>query len=291
MKTSVESKIKSQKIKLKYLIDGNNFTVDVPAETDFFVGKSRCLARDFNDITETLDWYEKGFSTVELKPFIDVQKTKIKLSECIMRICEDEGIAVNKKSFKLEDYHKYVNENKHAVILKRTRDLIPEDFGFDIDRFLTSAKNYFKYDLGWEGSDQYNPKIIARINMPQSRHFNPAHKDIYQVYDKTNEIPQMVNIWIPICGVNDGVGLPLAPGSHLIEESKVSRTKAGSIVNGTRYSVNCIKDWDSLNQLTTVCPPESQMIVFSSFLIHGLARNLHRDTTRISLEFRLFRSR
>jgi ectoine hydroxylase-related dioxygenase (phytanoyl-CoA dioxygenase family) len=167
---------------------------------------------------------------------------------------------------------------------------MPEDFGFDIDKFLAAAKKLFNRDLSWEGSSEYNPKIIARINMPQSHHFNPAHKDIYQVFDKTNKIPQMVNIWIPVCGVNDGVGLPLSPGSHLINEDLVSRTKAGAILNGTKYGVNCIKKWNSSNHLTTICPSENQMIVFSSFLIHGLARNLHHDTTRISLEFRLFAS-
>ena len=60
------------------------------------------------------------------------------------------------------------------------------------------------------------------------------------------------------------------------------------IVNGIKYNVNCIKDWDARNDLVTICPNETQMLVFSSFLIHGLAQNLHHDTTRISLEFRLF---
>jgi len=124
--------------------------------------------------------------------------------------------------------------------------------------------------------------------MPHSNNFNPAHKDIYQLYDQTKKVPHMVNIWIPICGVGNGVGLPIAPGSHLINETKVYRTKAGSNVNGYKYNVNCIKDWDSQNEIVTLCPCKGEMIFFSSFLIHGLARNLHEDRTRMSLEFRLF---
>ena len=266
------------------------FAVNVPGETEFFSGPDKCLSKEFNDITQMQSWYEQGFATVDLEPFLDIQKTKAKLTKCISRICEEEGVAINNASFRLEDYHKYVSEDKHSTILQRTRDLMPDDFGFDIDKFLVAAKKYFKRDLTWEGSSDYNPKIIARINMPKSGHFNPAHKDIYQIYDKTNSVPEMVNIWIPICGVTNGVGLPLSASSHLIHENEILRTKAGAIVNGSKFSVNCIKNWNSRNDLTTICPRENQMIVFSSFLIHGLARNLHQDITRISLEFRLFAS-
>ncbi|MDA8624022.1 phytanoyl-CoA dioxygenase [Alphaproteobacteria bacterium] len=288
MKNNNDLRNKFQTNSLKYIIDGDEFTVSVPAQTEFFVGDNVCLSKEFGDITEKQSWYEQGFSIVNLEPFLDIGRTKVKLSECISRICEEEGVAINRESFLLENYHKYVSEDKHSVILQRTRDLGPDDFGFDINKFLAAAEKYFKQDLSWEGSGEYNPRIIARINMPESEHFNPAHKDVYQVFDKTDNIPEMVNIWIPVCGVNNGVGLPLSLGSHLICEDLVYRTKAGSTLNGKKYNVNCIKEWNSRHDLTTICPSENQMIVFSSFLIHGLARNLHRDTTRISLEFRLF---
>jgi ectoine hydroxylase-related dioxygenase (phytanoyl-CoA dioxygenase family) len=40
--------------------------------------------------------------------------------------------------------------------------------------------------------------------------------------------------------------------------------------------------------MTTLCPTQHEMIVFSSHLIHGLGQNRHPDTTRVSLEFRLY---
>ena len=73
-----------------------------------------------------------------------------------------------------------------------------------------------------------NQKLLPD-NMPKSTNFNPAHKDIYQIFDTTGKVPQMVNVWIPICGVHEQrkTGLPLAPGSHLFLESQIERTKAG----------------------------------------------------------------
>ena len=271
-----------------YEIDGLDFKIEVPDSTTVCFGEDICLSKDFNDVTSAKSWYDRGFNVIEAEPFFNIEKTKSSLSDCVYQISLEEGAKVDKDNFRLEHYHKYIDAEQHLKIIQKTRDLKPEDFGFNIDTFLTAAKNYFKRDFSWTSSGQYNPNIITRINMPQSENFNPAHKDIYQVYDETKKVPPMVNIWIPICGVGNGVGLPLAPGSHLINESKVSRTKAGSTVNGTKYKVNCIKDWDSRNNLITICPNESQMLVFSSFLIHGLARNLHHDITRMSLEFRLF---
>ena len=272
----------------EYKIDGNDLSIEVPDSTIVIFGEEKCLSTSFSDLTSEQSWYDQGFNVIESEPFFNFKSTKSSLTNLIYQFCYEQGVKVNKDKFSLENYHKYFNTEQHLQIIKKTRELKPEDFAFDIDKFLTAARNYFKRDLNWTSSGQYDPKIITRINMPQSENFNPAHKDIYQVYDKTHKIPPMVNIWIPICGVGNGVGLPIAPGSHLINESKICRTKAGAFVNGSRYNVNCIKEWDSSNHLITICPSESQMLVFSSFLIHGLARNSHHDITRVSLEFRLF---
>ena len=272
----------------EYNIDGNYLSIEVPDSTVVSFGEDKCLSKRFGDITSEQSWYDQGFNIIQSQPFFDLENTKSSLTNVIYQYCYEEGIKVDKNKFSLENYHKYLNAEQHLQIIKKTRELKPEDFAFDIDTFLTAARKYFKRDLTWTSPGQYDPKIITRINMPQSDNFNPAHKDIYQVYDKTQTIPPMVNIWIPICGVGNGVGLPLAPGSHLINESKICRTKAGTFVNGSKYNVNCIKEWDSSNHLVTICPTESQMLVFSSFLIHGLARNSHHDITRVSLEFRMF---
>ena len=195
---------------------------------------------------------------------------------------------ISKDEFTLEKYHRFVDKNLHMEIIKKTRNLEALDFGFEEHNLLKYVSNIIGIRLNWKSSGTYNPKIIVRINTPQSSNFNPAHKDVYQVYDETGNIPKMVNLWIPICGVKKKTGLPLALGSHLIYENRVLRTKAGVSMAGDNYNVNCIKSWDKKNYLKTIIPKEDQMIIFSSFLIHGLAKNYNEDETRISLEFRLF---
>ena len=273
---------------IEYNIDGESLTVQVPEGCTFSNGEKMCLSKHFNDITKTKDWYEKGYVIVESEPFLNVQKVKVELTRCISKILLSSGAIRDTEHFKLEDYHNYVSEELHQEIIKKTRNFGPEQFNFKVEPFLKAMGEYFNIDLNWVSSGSYDPKIITRINMPNSKHFNPAHKDIYQVYDSSNIIPAMVNIWIPICGVNKNAGLPVAPGSHLIDEYNIFRTKSGSTMHGQKYNVNCIRDWNLENDMVTLTPNENQIIIFSSFLIHGLARNLNKDKTRMSLEFRLF---
>ena len=200
------------------------------------------------------------------------------------------GAPVTGKEISLSDYHNYVDSKIHGKVILKSRSLTPKDFEFDTQDFLKAISDFFGKKLHWRSDGSYEPNIIARINLPQSKNFNPAHKDVYQVYYDTKRIPPMVNIWVPICGVNEGTGLPLAVGSHLLKESEVYRTKAGVTMNGIKYNVNCIRDWGGEKKLKTMSPHSNQMLVFSSHLIHGLARNMNNDETRVSLEFRLFES-
>ena len=113
-------------------------------------------------------------------------------------------------------------------------------------------------------------------------------EDIYELYDHYNKIPRMINCWIPICGQSNKNGLPLVPYSHLLNERDILRTKSGSYMNNTKYSVNTIKSWPGMYQLTTLSPKSGYALLFSSHIIHGLGNNSKKNTTRISFELRLF---
>ena len=107
--------------------------------------------------------------------------------------------------------------------------------------------------------------------------YNPPHKDIYEDYDQKGFCPRMVNAWIPISGVNRLAGLGLAPGSHLLSEEKISRTKAGVEMNGRRFSVNLIRSWNGSNKLINIFPSNGEMLCFSSHVVHGLGVNRNPD--------------
>ena len=161
----------------------------------------------------------------------------------------------------------------------------------DFIPIIGKFSEYFDTFLSWESKTKYEPKIIIRIIKPNTQHFNPVHKDIYQIYESEGYIPQMINIWIPICGtsVQNKTGLGVAKGSHIIDESLIYRTKSGVTMNGIKYNVNCISKWNNDNSLQTIIPTHGEFLCFSSHLIHGLGLNNNDDTTRVSLEVRLFK--
>ncbi len=156
------------------------------------------------------------------------------------------------------------------------------------DSFVKLISDLLGIPVGFkrQGSDLEH-WIIVRINPPNSLAYNPIHKDIYEDFDASGCCPKMVNAWVPIAGVGPNAGLGIAAGSHLICESKILRTRAGSTINGQNYSVNCIQSWDNSSSLKTVAPLPGHMLLFSSHLIHGFGINKNPDTTRVALEFRL----
>jgi hypothetical protein len=275
-------------MRLEYSIDNNIKHVDVQDDTLFTNGEAICLADKFSDITRYQNWYNLGYDLVNTKAIFDFKKVKNNIQNLIFKMISKVNKNLRENEFTLEKYHRFVDKNLHFEIIKKTRYLNISDFEFKSKELLEYVSNLIGTKVNWRSNGSYDPKIIIRINTPHSSNFNPAHKDVYQVYDETKHIPKMINLWVPICGVKERTGLPLALGSHLIPENKVLRTKAGIFINGEKYNVNCIKSWDQRNNLKTIIPQENQMIIFSSYLIHGLAKNYNEDETRISLEFRLF---
>ena len=121
-----------------------------------------------------------------------------------------------------------------------------------------------------------------------STDYNPPHKDAYEQYDSSGIPPKFINFWIPIDGITQKTSLPIVPESHLIPENKIIRTTSRSSIDGNNYHVRFIKDW-GCNKLQRTNINLGQALIFSSYLIHGLATNDESDMTRVALEFRLFR--
>ena len=275
-------------MKISYRIDDSNLDCEFEDSCRFESGRSENLSEKFDDLTISQEWYNQGYTTLNTNDFFDFDNVYNSLNKCIFSILNGLGVSVGEKDFSLPKYHQFVDPNIHRSIILKSRSLTPTEFDFDPNCFLKAISEYFGKKLNWRSDGSYEPNIIARINLPKSKNFNPAHKDVYQVFDDTGNIPRMVNIWVPICGVNSQTGLPLAVGSHLLNENEVFRTKAGVTMNGAKYNVNATRDWGGQNELKTLSPNANQMLVFSSHLIHGLARNMNFDETRVSLEFRLF---
>ena len=276
-------------MKYPYYIDSAPMQVDLPNYEAFNYGQDVVLSKEFGDLTYQTESFDYGAEILNSKHFYDHIAIKSDVERCVKRILGEISPTLNLDHYTIENHHRFVDDTQHLGVIAKTRRLFEEDFSVDLNLIVETLSDFLGVPLRTYRTDQHERQwTIVRINRPKSLDFNPAHKDIYESYDHKGEIPRMVNFWIPICGVNEKSGLPIAPCSHRLPESQILRSKAGANVNGVSYSVNSIMSWSGKSELVSMCPKEDQFLMFSSHLIHGLAFNGNSDTTRISLEFRLY---
>jgi hypothetical protein len=270
----------------------NSFTVDIDGlmveinctGSTFAHGNNEVLVNPDTDILFHQDWYKQGYKTYEFLPRNRMDKVIEFTTEVIRKIVDSQGIKT--ENFTLAKYHHYVTDfDTHLRVVKRTRDLFPEDFNFDIQSVYKEVED----SIGIELSD-FSPHLkkqihlIVRINRPKSTDFNPPHKDVYG-----SPIKNFLNAWIPLVGVNENSSLPLVPSSHLLNENQVYRTFKGGIISGNQYRVVSVSKWNDSNHMTRPEVKVGEVLIFTPHLIHGCAFNNQEDTTRVSLELRLFK--
>lgn len=277
--------------KFSFVIDEKAYDVDIKDSPSFNFGKEEILSTPESDIAFNQSWYNQGFQTFKFLDDTEFGDLVNGLNSSIKKIIESE-LGATVENFDLSKYHHVVKTDEdHFKVVSKTRDLFPDDFNFPI----LSILDKFEQFLGFKLVD-INPKdgakvhIIVRINRPFSTDFNPPHKDIYEAVDIGGYIPQFINLWIPICGVTEKSSLPLANSSHLLPESDIFRTFDGGVVEGKKYRVRVIKEWGGSNKLSRAKVDYGEVLFFTSHLVHGLAINEEPDTTRVALEFRLFKA-
>ena len=276
---------------MRYFLDDLPLNVDVPGSLQFIKGDNVCLSQLNKDPTLGCSWYKDGYTLASYEHLLSHETLSLALNNVVQEKLKNIFPSKNLDGFDLAKYHKYISEDDHRnyadPVLKRlyVKDLpnVAAVFTAVISELLGFPMTFQR---GGVSGDHW---IILRINPPYSFAYNPPHKDIYEDFDHNNYCPQMVNAWIPVAGVNRLAGLGLSPGSHLLNENKIIRCRAGSEMNGRKFSVNLIKSWDGSVVLSNIYPSEGSMLCFSSHLIHGLGVNRNKDITRVALEFRLHR--
>lgn len=274
---------------LKYQLDDNEIEIDVPDQTTFTSGRQEVLSRKWSDLASNCEWFDQGYSMPNyshvFKHSVLVDQITSEVRSRLTQLFPDR----NFNHFTLEKYHNFITTEEHkSVADKVMKRLYCKDLEEASGSFVKLISDILGIPVGFKiQGAEFDQWIIVRINPPKSLAYNPIHKDIYEDFDATGCCPKMVNAWVPIVGVDTNAGLGISAGSHLICESKILRTKAGSTINGQNYSVNCIKSWNNSSSLKTVAPPPGSMLLFSSHLIHGFGVNKNDDNTRVALEFRL----
>lgn len=271
---------------INYTINGESYPVDVTGSPEYVYGRHEFMSGAETDITFGAPWYEDGYKVM---PFLSEEEfgtLRSDIEDVIRKLVSAQG--VDTTGFQIDKYHRFVTDDAmHLAVVSRTRDLFPEDFSLPMRQVIEKISAITGFRLtDIEPTTGGRMHIIVRINRPRSTDFNPPHKDSYEDPDNA----RFLNVWIPICGVNDRSSLPLAPGSHLLSEDKILRTMDGGVVAGKKYRVRSIANWDGRSDLYRAAVDEGELLIFSCHMIHGIAYNDQPDTTRVALEFRLFRS-
>lgn len=273
-----------------YNIDGIPYVIELDDSQEYVTGSSAILSNEDSDITYSQDWYNQGYTVQSFLDEYEFNNVKQGVTQSIKTIVEG-VLNIEVPDFRLEDYHRIItNKDDHYKVVSKTRDLFPKDFSFPVDKIIPRFGNILSFPLtDLDPNNGWKAHIILRINRPNSNDYNPPHKDIYEHYDGENYIPKFINFWVPICGVTRKSMLPISPGSHRIPESLILRTNVGSNVGGNKYRVRAIKEWGGSVDLQRHYVESGQVLIFSPHLIHGLAVNEEPNTTRVALEFRLYK--
>lgn len=274
---------------MRFFLDQRPLDVEVPELQKFSVGPSHCLSTIWFDPTADCDWYQDGYKIISYDHHLDSNSLVNTVERIVLHKLSGLFPAKDFTGFCLGNYHKFIDEDEHRLIadpvLKR---LYVQDMPHESSLFCSLISDLLGHPMGFKRSDTLSDHwIILRLNPPYSLAYNPPHKDIYEDFDQTGQCPEMVNVWIPVVGVNSNSGLGLVPSSHLLPESKILRSKAGAHMNGRQFSVNMIRSWDNQSNLRNIYPAIGSLLCFSSHLVHGLGVNFNQDSTRVALEFRL----
>ena len=184
----------------------------------------------------------------------------------------------------LQHYHRHVDDGSHFAFIQRSRELRFDDLSINPDVIVQLCENRLGVRLSAIVPMLGRDHVQLRINRPRTTDYNPPHRDGALTLWRNS-----VNIWFPIAGVNEKTSLPILPGSHRIAEEDCWQTKPGSAtIESKPYRVPAIANLRG-GPLRMIRAPVrfGEMLLFTPFLIHGLAVNETSNTTRMALEFRL----
>jgi hypothetical protein len=203
----------------------------------------------------------------------------------------------NPKGFELETYHKYVDDESHKKTMDSFRAGTLGIGGIHLNRLgidYNVFDSWINKTINGKGLSCVYKKYHGLLNVkhfwirvirPNSGDNNPPHKDTHVKRIKDN-----VNIYLPLAGSDCNSSLPLIPKTHIELESEYIISGSPCYVKGKRFTVPAVVHRDGGLNLITPNPQEKEIMIFDPHCIHGGGINSNKDTTRVSLEMRFFKS-
>lgn len=267
-------------MKCQIVIDESVFSYEI--EGDFSYGDDEILFAEHRQNLEKSNFYEEGYTIESIFSEKELSKLKVdtldNLKKSLRTIYREDY-----KDLRLDNYHKYINEDLHQKLIKKTRVLSFSDFNLDSTKLKSKIEKILNKKISSNNQLLDREILILRISRPNSLDINPPHRDGYlDVWKNT------INLWIPIEGCNNLSSLPLIPKSHFWNEKNIYKTEnKGASINGMNYHVPGILSYENNNlEMIRPNPQLGEIIIFTPFLVHGSAINAQTDKTRFSLEVR-----
>jgi hypothetical protein len=275
-----------KKLKASYKIENKLYTF--ASNTKTFKGKNEVLLDDDDNLLQNVSFNDKGYKVVNFNKYFSHKLIKQHVENYIKNVIE-KNFNQKIKNFNLEHYHKYIDQDAHIKILK----IISKGIKFSkiisrrkLEKFISKILKIKVSTKNKKYKRKLNPNVFfIRIIRPSKHDFNPPHRDAY-----LNRLRSGVNIYIPICGSNKKSSLPIFPKSHKLKESKIERTNLNSSFNNLKFTVPTIIKTSPYLKLIRPNPRINQLLIFSPYLIHGGGINENKNTTRVSIELRFWRS-
>ncbi len=248
-------------------------------------GDDRVLLHDATDLTAHTVWHDAGFVISPLFPdSTDADQFLEKAAALLRSKWKESGLDIP-NDFRLTSYHRVVRDlNQHLMAIDRTKVLPVAEFPWDIDSIIQRVSELCNTPLIAKNPYDDQQVFHFRVIRPGHRDNNPLHRDVWlEDYDNC------INLYIPVAGSDEGSSLVIIPGSHLWSESRIERTAGGARIGELSFNVPAVAGIKGDFETIRPDPDAGQFILFSPYLIHGGAVNLNADTTRISIELRLWK--
>jgi len=134
-------------MKQKYTIDEQFFEVKLGPSDTYKFGDQEVLSEKYLDLTQDMEWYDKGYAIVSSDGFYNRQTLYFETSLAIKKIIKDLDSRINLDGFTLEGYHNYISDELHNEVIKKSSRLLPEDLGIDTKEILKRFSQYLGSDL------------------------------------------------------------------------------------------------------------------------------------------------
>jgi len=247
-------------------------------------GKPLCLLDNATDLTANTKWASTGFS---IEPLFDESTYSIFRNNTFQLLSElwRKASLTIPSDFNLEQYHTAASTKElHLKGIEFTKLVDVKHFPISIDilekRISAICQENLVVKNPFDGRSVFHFRVIR----PQQNDNNPLHRDVWlEDYDNC------INLYIPVAGSNEKSSLVIIPGSHRWLESCIERTTGRAEIGGIKFNVPAITAINTPAEYLRPNPRANEVLVFSPYLIHGGAINLNNDSTRISIEVRLWK--